>query len=586
MKFDNLASYLMIIGVCTGCATSVEPDSTESPCQGMCNVAQVCRANVCYDTCSLNSPCSGVGMTCVNSICVAREMSCVPDTRKCSEDGRSVLACLDGYDYVLESYCAADESCEFGACIKEACENGVKRCHENNVEICQNNGFKIYSECDSPQECSEVDYTCEIPPECLDERKRCDENGNVQICSEGQWVDFQQCQAGYACSTSKLDCVETAACENGTYKCNANSVYACAEHQWQYMQDCGDQICDGGRCVPPECQEGQSRCYETNEGMFRQVCSKNTYDTYPCVIGETCVLENGAAACVKNNCESAYKCENNKLFKCEGNAYEEVMACGSDETCSADEATCRPNCGNNVLDVGEECDGIHFKEGLTCSSKVTNSSGVLSCTVDCHIDASGCQQSCEEGSASCEGDTYKACVGKKWTYKDCEAEGKKCGNNGCYASGVTGEWADIQDFESLPVVSEQTVYSVSNDYTDKAGIRWRMTGRTQMKQSGTDYSIEGQGLIIREKDSNSIEASQIQGGVGKLVFDWRGWNKDSGKVEVSVGSKKETLSFTTTDTAPSTYELEVNDSKATKISIVPTGGGRFIIDNIRWTSVK
>ncbi len=88
------------------------------------------------------------------------------------------------------------------------------------------------------------------------------------------------------------------------------------------------------------------------------------------------------------------------------------------------------DCGNGVLDAGEECDGTEFG-GLTCSD-FSCSGGSLSCDSSCKIDPSGCT-GCAAfcGDGTCDaGEDCNACPA------DCPSfpiSGASCGNGLCEA---------------------------------------------------------------------------------------------------------------------------------------------------------
>ena len=585
MKPLYFASCLILLGMCSGCVDVVN-SVDGSACQTVCDPSQICVADQCFDTCSLNKPCALRNQACINNICIAQDISCAPDTRKCSDDGRMVLACLDGIDYSEEKICASDETCESGVCIKNACENGTMRCSGNNIEICKNNAFTLYSECESPQVCREGSFECEIPAECHSGVKKCDENGNILICENEHWISFKTCPNGYACNTATLECAETAACVTGSFKCSFNQVFACANSQWMLYKECGENmLCDGGQCVSADCVEGQTRCNEAEGIAFRQYCAGNHYASEPCLSSEVCVMDGSEARCVPKICEpGSLKCENNTLYKCEDNQYVEALVCDSSSTCNLVEANCTPNCNNNTLEDNEECDGIQFKPGLTCASRMPNTIGELKCTKECTLDLSGCTDACDPSTEpTCSGTVLQKCgSNQKWEITDCAESGQLCNAvSGCYKPSFSGVWDYVQDFEKL---KEVNTYA-ANSFTDN-GISWNFKARTDVYDNNVFYGIEGTGLVLKADKSCFIKVSNIPKAVKSMGFDWRSWggNNDLGELEIYInGNVFKTFEFDRKNTDKSEFSVELNLSVTEfEFKLKTAKAGRIIIDNVRW----
>jgi len=87
-----------------------------------------------------------------------------------------------------------------------------------------------------------------------------------------------------------------------------------------------------------------------------------------------------------------------------------------DKTCTAEFGT---NCGNGVIDVGEECDGANLN-GAVCGDCL----GSATCTAACELDYSTCTNGICETGETCGG-----CA------SDCTGVGAACGNGVCEAGG-------------------------------------------------------------------------------------------------------------------------------------------------------
>lgn len=139
-----------------------------------------------------------------------------------------------------------------------------------------------------------------------------------------------------------------------------------------------------------------SGCGESSEcSDGTRVCEGNTSKT--CVYGEWRIVECKDAAPI---CDEKYGCMKSP------NAAE---------------------CGNNVIESGEECDGAAVFN-KTCADINTGLTGTLRCTSDCRFDTQACVVSeCIEDERQCSGDVLQYCSGRVWKdVQDCAAEGLVC----------------------------------------------------------------------------------------------------------------------------------------------------------------
>ncbi|MBR4985103.1 MAG: hypothetical protein IKY83_05115 [Proteobacteria bacterium] len=590
---------MMTVTIFAGCAEGIIVPSLVQ-CSATCDETQVCLQDKCYDTCSLNKPCPLLTQSCQNNLCIDGDAICTPDTRKCSSDGLFVLICRGGAYYDTEKACTAEQTCENGACVNKACENGTYRCHNNNVQYCMNNSYIDYSICSAPQVCSEVTRRCEIPAECTGTAKKC-KDGDIYICSDSHWISYQACPTGQACNATTLKCEDTSVCNNGDTKCSDNQLQICQNAKWNILQSCTDaQICDSTArtCRARKCQDGEQICAENGGRFSIQTCQNNDYIQYSvCQSGEICTEENGTPKCVINQCTTLYRCENNTLYRCANNELTEVKSCPAGTTCDVASADCRSNCNNGILDTGEDCDGILFREGLTCSSKIANSVGDLKCTKDCSLDISGCTQACTEGASVCENNQFKQCIASKWVTTDCGID-KQCAASGCYTPSFSGNWDYVQTFEIAAITDKNTTarntYATDYDFVDKDGYSWKIKARTNMVEKSESYAIDETGIILKADKSTYIQVKGIATTIGRLAFDWRSWggNNDKGTLHIKVNDTiKSTLKFTKAETTVSTHQIDIQ-GEVTSLEFVLDNtasgekSGRLVIDNIRWNYIK
>jgi hypothetical protein len=106
-----------------------------------------------------------------------------------------------------------------------------------------------------------------------------------------------------------------------------------------------------------------------------------------------------------------------------------TLSCTAD--CKFDTSGCTDapaDCGNGVVDVGEQCDGANLNE-QTCETQGFDG-GTLSCTAACQFDTTGCTRigpDCGNG----EIDEGEQCDGANLNEQTCETQGFDGGTLGC-----------------------------------------------------------------------------------------------------------------------------------------------------------
>ncbi len=110
-----------------------------------------------------------------------------------------------------------------------------------------------------------------------------------------------------------------------------------------------------------------------------------------------------------------------RVVVCEGNA----PLCDSKYGCMKAAGTAE--CGNNVIESGEECDGTAV-HGKTCSDVNAALAGPLKCTSACRFDTQSCvANECEEDTQQCSENVLQYCSGNVWkNVQDCAEDGLKC----------------------------------------------------------------------------------------------------------------------------------------------------------------
>lgn len=140
------------------------------------------------------------------------------------------------------------------------------------------------------------------------------------------------------------------------------------------------------------------------------------------------------------------------------------------------------------------------------------------------------------------------------------------------------------------VTSASNNYNITESTTDENGVTWSYTGRPNLVNSGTDYSIDGKGVIIRN-DGNKISVSGFSG-ISKISFQYNWWGIRTDVIittkidETDSAEPLETIESNITGTeGKQVVELTLSSSSsATYLEITPKiQGNRIIIDNISIT---
>jgi hypothetical protein len=170
----------------------------------------------------------------------------------------------------------------------------------------------------------------------------------------------------------------------GTVSCAADCTFdvsgcvgggpECGNWVVEWGEQCDTSDLGGGTCESVGMSPGTLAC--------KPDC---TFDRSGCGSAASC--GNG----IVDGVEGVEECDGNDLADqtCESRGYMGgVLACGSN--CIFNEAGCTdPDCGNGVLETGEQCDGQDFGPNEDCVT-FGHSGGELLCTSQCIVDTSAC----------------------------------------------------------------------------------------------------------------------------------------------------------------------------------------------------
>lgn len=268
-------------------------------------------------TCDNASLCKPAAGDCTDAACVSGKLVCEGDKlRKCKPD----QSALEDQQTCMPGMCDSElQQCD-------ACVSGSKMCQGNSVLTCnaQRSGFdpmpcpSATPRCVGMGQCVECmsDNDCGDPGTCL--MKYC--NPVSQTCQPKPAPSSAACSGGHCDGAGK--CVE----------CSAASE--CQD------KACQTKSCSGGRCQWTPVAAGRT----SPSCSGSQVCSASQ-QCVECVDASQCRSFEGTckkAMCTNNACSSQ---------RTTGES------CGSGMVC--DNGNCVTQCGNGVIDSGEECDPQH-----------------------------------------------------------------------------------------------------------------------------------------------------------------------------------------------------------------------------------
>lgn len=220
--------------------------------------------------------------------------------------------------------------------------------------------------------------------------------------------------------------------------------------------DCGTLACasdctfDTGMCVDAACGNDLVECDEVCDGSDLQGESCDSLGFSGGVLG----CDSGCAGFDTSGCDQGVVCgdgvcagavEGEDCLSCPGDcpgktvgAPKNQYCCGNGicEPAGEDELNCPvdcqaepPECGNGVIETGEECDGGDLG-GESCTSLGYDCGGVLACGSGCTYDTVGCSASvCGDGVAECS----EVCDGADLLEETCQSQGFEGGTLACDA---------------------------------------------------------------------------------------------------------------------------------------------------------
>ena len=363
----------------TDAATDAASDATDATDSAVCGDGFVTGDETCDPATSRGCPTNAA--TDCEQIDGCQPFEVVGDPSDCSSECvalAEVTVCLNG-----DSCCAPGCNATDDSDCASVCGNGVVE----PPEVCD---ADCPTSCDDNQKCT-VDSSVGSPQNC------------DFICVNDPIVD---CVSGDDC------------CAPG---CNANNDNDCEPFCGNGFVEAGE-VCDGD--CPSSCQDGESCTSDVmigTPGTCDAVCT--TTKILTCGPGEGCCPDacdgtndvDCMAVCGNGVTEPGETCDGDCPVSCDdgkvctsdgfaGTArtcdltctHAPIVACSNaaDGCCPAgcnatNDGDCEPQCGNKVLEKGEECDG-GVGDRTCLNQNLSYSGGTLGCTNTCRFDTGGC----------------------------------------------------------------------------------------------------------------------------------------------------------------------------------------------------
>ncbi|MDD5739468.1 MAG: DUF4215 domain-containing protein [Candidatus Peribacteraceae bacterium] len=361
------------------------------------------------EQCEGNHPCEN-GWQCQACVCV--------EVPRC---GNNVLE--RGEQCELTSPCPAGSVCTNCLCQQGgSCGNGVLGAGEQ----CEQDG-----DCASDQYCDRLTCQCE--------------GTSVVSCGDGILSGQEQCELGQPCQSVDGSCdLKNCSCVLDLVTSLCGNAQVDAGEDCEIGSPCGDgEICNFASC---HCIPWEQRCgdAELNTGEECEIGSSCTDATKVCDLSQcTCSAPSSDAVCGNGRYEAGEECEVGMAcpfgWSCDyphcrcldqsvcgdavrslGEQCEVNSPCsGSDQTCDFSRCRCvgnNRNCGNTILDPGEQCDDGNKTDGDGCSlicqrewqtivgGEETCGNGIVESSEECEdgnrTDGDGCSHLCRwEGMA-------------------------------------------------------------------------------------------------------------------------------------------------------------------------------------------
>ena len=299
--------------------------------------------------------CQEGSQICANGACV--DLACEPGTTWCKDD-LTAAACSSDGTQITEAPCPADYYCEEGQCLAMVCEPGDVFCDGDIYKVCNGNGSAVQYE----EDCTDKDQHCYegmcIDTVCPADQLFCLDDVTTALCAaDGMDYTPQPCAAQHYCEAGQ--CLPWV-CEPASVLCDGNAVVVCngKGSALQSTTDCAALVCIGGECKDQICAADAAFC----DGTVVKQCDESGTQAevvQTCDESQYCAEDGMSATCEEQVCTTGAKsCQDTLLMLCDevGASLEQVKDCKDEEKACLDGECVEQECGNGVIDEGEECD--------------------------------------------------------------------------------------------------------------------------------------------------------------------------------------------------------------------------------------
>lgn len=398
------------------------------------------RGESCVGAADTQGDCAA-GLLCSGGICVVKETPCQEGATSCDDTG-NVVKCVQGTTELVRA-CAA--GCRQGECVAQVCLPADRRCDEDTLWRCNDQGTGWAPEQPCALGCDPLLNAC-IEATCAPGSRRCNDlTGEIETCTAlGDRWESSTCEEGLCLQegtgANAFARCQPVACVPGEVRCEGSLVVQCEPggDAESVLQSCAGR-CENAVCVARVCQASARRCsldgravelcQGDGAGWATVACSEDGTSVCRHVPGSSGVNE---AQCVRTVCTpGTLECRGDRQFRCneDGTAetVEDVCAFGCGPAgeclppaCPAGEMRC---IGDAIETCRPDRRGYAFAQYCAAGCVGDPASGGARCEVPV----------CSPMAARCRGNAVERCRpdGRGWQPPESCASTQICSDGSC-----------------------------------------------------------------------------------------------------------------------------------------------------------